>query len=109
MVLRYGAPYLVTAEFCAIARNNKRGPIIGEKTGGGHEGSTSAIQIDPTLPATQMTVSFGAIQYNLAVRPVPPASRRTIPVYTILPTIHDIGSKRDTQLERTLEFVRGGK
>jgi spore coat protein U-like protein len=104
-----GLSYSVTAEFCAIARSNNRGLFIGEETGGGYEGNTSAVQIDITLPATQMTVSFGTIQYNMAVKPVKPTGRGTIPDDTVLPTINDIGNKRDTQLERTLALVRSGK
>ncbi|OQP54328.1 hypothetical protein A4H97_22865 [Niastella yeongjuensis] len=104
-----GLSFSTTAEFCAVARSYQRGRFIGEETGGGYEGNTSGVQIDLTLPATQLTVSFGTIQYNLAVMPVTPIGRGIIPDYPVQPTIQDLINKRDTQLERALELVRGGK
>lgn len=104
-----GLSFSVSTEFCAIARSNKRGLFIGEETGGAYEGCTSGVQMDITLPATQMTVSFGAIQYNMAVPPVKPAGRGIIPDYRVQASINDILTSRDTQLERALELVRGGR
>ncbi|MBO9204380.1 MULTISPECIES: S41 family peptidase [Niastella] len=104
-----GLSFSVTAEFCAIARSNKRGKFIGEETGGAYEGNTSGVQMDIVLPASQISVSYGTIQYNGAVRPVTPTGRGIIPDYRVLPTIDDLLNKRHIQLERTLELVRSGK
>lgn len=104
-----GLSFSTTAEFCAIARSHQRGKFIGEETGGAYEGNTSGIQMDIVLPATQIRVSFGTIQYNMAVRPGRHAGRGIIPDYRVLPTIQDLLNKKDGQLERALEIVRNGK
>jgi hypothetical protein len=64
-----GLSFSVTAEFCAIARSHHRGKFIGEETGGAYAGNTSGVQTELLLPYTQFRVSFGSIQYNMAVRP----------------------------------------
>jgi hypothetical protein len=104
-----GLSFSVTAEFCAVARSHQRGKFIGEETGGGYAGNTSGVPIDVVLPFTQIRVSFGSIQYNMAVRPVKQPGRGIIPDYRVLPTIQDPLNKKDGQLERALEIVRLGK
>jgi hypothetical protein len=101
-----GRTYSTAAEFCAIARSNKRGKFIGEETGGAYEGNTSGVQMEIVLPVTNLPVSFGSIQYNMAVRPQKHVGRGVFPDHNIMPTINDITNRRDTQLERTLELAR---
>lgn len=104
-----GLSFSTTAEFCAIARSHHRGKFIGEETGGAYAGNTSGVPMDIVLPATQITVSFGSIQYNMAVRPERHAGRGIIPDFQVLPTIKDLLNKQDSQLEQALEIVRQGK
>jgi hypothetical protein len=104
-----GLSFSTTAEFCAIARSHQRGKFIGEETGGAYTGNTSGVQTDIFLPATEITVSFGYIQYNMAVRPEKHPGRGIIPDYPVLPTIQDLLNKKDGQLERAFEIVRNGK
>ena len=104
-----GLSFSVTAEFCAIARSHQRGKFIGEETGGAYAGNTSGVPMSIVLPYTQITVSFGSIQYNMAVRPEKHPGRGIIPDYRVLPAIQDLLNKQDGQLERALEIVRDEK
>jgi hypothetical protein len=78
---------------------------VGEETGGAYEGNTSGVPRDIVLPYSQIRVSFGSIQYNMAVRPEKYRGRGIIPEYPVLPTIQDLLNKRDGQLERALKIV----
>jgi hypothetical protein len=104
-----GLSFSTTAEFCAIARSHNRGKFIGEETGGAYEGNTSGVPMKIILFSSQLTVSFGSIQYNMDVLPSTHPGRGIIPDYPVLPTIKDLLNKKDSQLERALEIVRKGK
>ncbi len=93
-----GLSFSATAEFCAVARGNRRGKFIGQETGGGYEGNTS-MQIDTTLPNTKTAISFGMIKYEMAVTKARYKGRGVIPNYIITPTISDIINKKDPQLD----------
>lgn len=107
LILADGLSYSVTAEFCAVAKSYRRAIFIGEETGGGYEGNTSAVQIDTVLPASKIPVSFGTIAYTMDVRKPARTGRGTIPEYIVSPTIDNIIHKRDVQLEFALKLAAG--
>ena len=58
-----GLSFSATAEFCSIARSNKRGKFIGEETGGGYYGNTSGKFVDTTLPNSKISISIPTTKY----------------------------------------------
>ncbi len=104
-----GMSFSTTAEFCAIARSHKRGKFIGTETGGAYNGNTSGVQIDTLLPKTGISISFGTVQYNMAVKKVKPANRGVIPDYPAVPAIENLLQGRDVVYEYALSLVRTGK
>lgn len=104
-----GLSFSATTEFCAVARSEGRGQFIGEETGGGYEGNTSGRQMEIVLPASNLTVYFGTLQYNMAVRPARQPGRGIMPDHPVEPTILDLLNKKDGQLERAMELVRNGR
>lgn len=93
-----GASFSTTAEFCAIAYDNKRGDFVGEETGGTYDGNTSGVQTELVLPNTKIQTSFGTVCYEMSVNRVNETGRGTIPQYKIYSTIQDILKKKDVQL-----------
>ncbi len=100
-----GLSFSTTAEFCSIAKSNKRGIFIGEETGGSYYGNTSGAVIDTILPNTKMIVSFGTIAYEMAVTKGEFPDRGIIPDYIVKPGITDIISKRDVQLNYVMKLL----
>lgn len=104
-----GLSYSTTAEFCAIARSQQRGVFVGEETGGAYEGNTSGQQLTLVLPNTQTTISFGLIQYDMAVRKTAQKASGVLPDHAIQPTMNDLLNGKDPQLEYALELARRRK
>jgi C-terminal processing protease CtpA/Prc len=101
-----GQSFSTTAEFCAIAFSNNLGKFIGEETGGTYGGNTSGVQIESTLPNTKIQISFGTVQYNMAVSPKSNPARGIIPQYKIQPGSNDIINKTDVQLNYALKLAK---
>jgi C-terminal processing protease CtpA/Prc len=100
-----GLSFSATAEFCSIARSNKRGKFIGEETGGGYYGNTSGKFVDTTLPNSKITISVPTIKYIMAVRKGKFRDRGIIPDYTVTPNINDIIENKDVQLNYALKLA----
>lgn len=99
-----GLTFSAAAEFCAIAKSNKRGNFIGEETGGGYYGNTSGGFIDTVLPNTGITVSIPTIKYVMAVRQIKEMDRGIIPDYIVVPTINDILQNNDVQMQQAIRL-----
>ena len=97
--------FSATAEFCSIARSNKRGKFIGEETGGGYYGNTSGKFVDTTLPNSKIIISIPTIKYIMAVRKEKFRDRGIIPDYTVTPNINDIIENKDVQLNYALKLA----
>ena len=100
-----GASFSTTAEFCAVARNNKRGNFIGEETGGTYCGNTSGVAKTITLPNTKIDISYDLVKYEMDVQPDKMNDRGIIPEYKVLPSIDDIINHRDAQMSFTLKLA----
>lgn len=103
-VLIDGRTFSTAADFCAITRSNMRGVFIGEETGGGYEGNNSGGTIRTRLPHTGLQLSVPTIKYLNAVKPGREPGRGIIPEYAVTPTIADMLTEKDTQLEKAMEI-----
>ena len=100
-----GLSFSVTAEFCSVARSNKRGYFIGEETGGTYCGNTSGHFEQVVLPATQISVSLPTIQYTMAVTEARLKDRGILPDYPVISTVNDRLTNRDAQLTYALKLM----
>jgi hypothetical protein len=101
-----GLSFSATAEFCSIARSNKRGKFIGEETGGGYYGNTSGKFVDTTLPNSKITISIPTTKYIMAVQKEKFRDRGIIPDYIVKPNISDIIENKDVQLNFAIKIAR---
>jgi len=101
-----GLSFSTTAEFCAIAKSNNRGKFIGEETGGGYCGNTSGVMTDTILPYSKLNISFGTIQFEMAVVKTKYVDRGIIPDYEIIPSITDMLKMQDVQLDGALKLIK---
>jgi len=100
-----GKSFSTTAEFCAIAKSNKRGKFIGEETGGGYYGNTSGERTTIILPNSKIKINIPLTKYVMAVKKAKYKDRGIIPEYTISPTIDDIIHSKDVQLSAALKLA----
>ncbi len=100
-----GYSFSATAEFCAVARSEKRGVFIGEETGGGYYGNTSGNDTLLVLPNTRISVDISLIKYTLAVRNAEYPDRGVIPEHPIIPGFADWMGHKDVQLEYALRLA----
>jgi hypothetical protein len=102
-----GNSFSTTAEFCSIAKSNKRGVFIGEETGGGYYGNTSGGWARIILPNSKIAVGIPRIKYSMAVKEAVHKDRGIIPDFPIVPGIKDIVRKRDVQMHYALRLAGG--
>lgn len=100
-----GKSFSTTAEFCSIAKSNKRGKFIGEETGGGYYGNTSGERTTIVLPNSQIKINIPLDEYVMAVQNAKYKDRGIIPEYIIIPTIDDIIQNKDVQLNAALKLA----
>jgi len=100
-----GKSFSTTAEFCSIAKSNKRGKFIGEETGGGYYGNTSGERTTIVLPNSKIKINIPLDKYVMAVQKAKYKDRGIIPEYIIIPTIDDIIQNKDVQLNAALKLA----
>lgn len=100
-----GLTFSTAAEFCSIAKSNKRGLFVGEETGGGYYGNNSGSFVDVVLPNTKLIVSIPTIKYTMDVRASTDKARGIRPDIQLLPTIADILRKEDAQLNFAISLA----
>ncbi|HTI89166.1 MAG TPA: S41 family peptidase, partial [Puia sp.] len=100
-----GRSFSATAEFSAIARSNKRGPFVGEETGGTYCGNTSGGEITLRLPNTQINCRIPLVRYTMAVKENTYMDRGVMPDYDIYPTVSDLIGHKDGEMDYTLRLV----
>jgi hypothetical protein len=104
-ILTNGWTFSSATEFCSVTRSEKRGPFIGEETGGGYYGNTSGDDTTLVLPHTHLTVAITKEKYTMAVREAQFPDRGIIPDYPILPSLTDWIGQNDVQLKLALRLV----
>jgi hypothetical protein len=100
-----GYSFSATAEFCAVARNERRGPFIGEETGGGYYGNTSGDDTLVVLPDTKITADIGLIKYTMAVREAEYPDRGIIPEHPVTRSLADVIGHKDVVLQYALQLA----
>ncbi len=100
-----GKSFSTTAEFCSIAKSNKRGMFTGEETGGGYYGNISGERATIILPNSKIKINIPLDKYVMAVQKAKYKDRGIIPEYVILPTIDDIIQNKDVQLNAVLKLA----
>lgn len=100
-----GNSFSATAEFCAVARSERRGEFIGEETSGGYYGNTSGYDTLLLLPNTRIKVDIPLIKYTVAVRPAQYPDRGIIPEHVVIPSIADVMAHKDVALEYALRLA----
>ena len=100
-----GLTFSAAAEFCTIASDNNRGIFVGEETGGGFCGNTSAQQYKITLPSSKISVYIPSTKYTMAVKNPALCNRGIIPDHIVIPTINDIIHRIDLQLGYTKQLA----
>lgn len=100
-----GKSFSTTAEFCSIAKSNKRGKFIGEETGGGYYGNTSGERTTIVLPNSKIKINIPLDKYVMAVQKAKYKDRGIIPEYIIIPTIGDVIQNKDVQLNAALKLA----
>lgn len=104
-----GLSFSTTADFCSIAKSNKRGKFIGEETGGGYYGNTSGYTVKVQLPSSKINITIPQLKYANDVKTVKLKDRGVIPDYTILPTINEVLSHKDVQLNFAIKLIEEKK
>jgi len=100
-----GKSFSGSAEFSSIAKSNARGKFIGEETGGGYYGNTSGSKIVIILTNSKIQVNIPLRKYVMAVKKTHYTDRGIMPDYTIVPTINDILTNKDVQLNFALKLA----
>jgi len=104
-----GASFSATAEFSSVAHYHRRATFVGEEVGGSYYGNTSGYEALLTLPNTKIRVSVPLWEYVLAVSGYAYPRHGVMPDYPVEPTIQDVLSGFDVQLNYTLRLIKNGK
>ena len=103
--LTSGLSFSTTADFCSIAKSNNRGKFIGEETGGGYYGNTSGTTTKLELPNSKIEIIIPKFKYVNDVKKTNYKDRGVIPDYIITPTIDDVISHKDVQLDFAIKLA----
>jgi hypothetical protein len=104
-VLMNGRSFSATGEFTSVAHFHGVARFAGEESGAGYYGNTSGFVPTLTLPNTRIRVGIPMVRYTMAVSGYTPVDRGLIPDIPIDPTIEDVLSGRDVELESLVEFI----
>lgn len=100
-----GLTFSTAADFCAIAKSNRRGKFIGEETGGGYYGNTSGQTVRIELPHSKLIMTIPRFHYGLAVRKSRYADRGVLPDHEVMPSIQEVIKAQDIQLHYALQLM----
>ncbi|WP_428656408.1 S41 family peptidase [Runella sp.] len=100
-----GLTFSTAADFCAIAKSNRRGRFIGEETAGGYYGNTSGQTVRIELPHSKLIMTIPRFNYGLAVRKSRYADRGVLPDYKVVPSIQEVITAQDVCLRYALRLM----
>ena len=104
-ILINGRSYSTTADFCALMKSQQHATFIGQETGGCYYGNSSWLPVRVTLPNSNIRLKLPTVRYTTNVAPLQPTGRGILPDYPIHPTIQDVLSGTDCELNFTLELI----
>jgi len=108
-ILINGYSFSTTADFSAMMRSHGRGIFIGEETGGGYYGNTSGSAMKLILPNTKIVTWIPLGRYTPNVKAIGKVGRGIMPDYEVVPSIQDLASGTDAEMEFTLDLIAGKK
>lgn len=108
-VLANGASASTTSEFIAYAKSNQAITLIGEETGGAHEGGNGGSFLNFELPHSKVKIGTPLLYYENAVTAPELRGRGTMPDYAVQQNIVDLLTGADTQLNFVLKLIRDNR
>ncbi|MGY3213313.1 S41 family peptidase [Mucilaginibacter sp. HD30] len=105
VILINGRTFSAASDFCAIIKN-LTGVFVGEETGGGYEGNTSALNVILTLPNSGFKANIHLWEYWSAVKPPKIKGRGVIPDYEVRQKPFDLINGIDKQYAFALDLCR---
>jgi C-terminal processing protease CtpA/Prc len=104
-VLMNGRSFSATGEFTSVAHYHGVARFAGEEGGAGYYGNTSGFVPTLTLPNTGLRVRIPMVRYTMAVSGYAPVDRGLIPDIPINPTMEDVLSGRDSELDSLIGLI----
>jgi hypothetical protein len=108
VVLVNGRTFSAASDFASIVSNLTNAVFVGEETGGGYQGNTSALNAIRKLPHSKLKVTIHLWDLWSAVKPPAIKSRGKIPDHYVERKPADWLHGIDTQFEFALRLCRGG-
>ncbi len=103
-VLINGASFSTSGECTSLIHFHKKAKFVGEECGAGYYGNTSGFMPRLTLPNTGIQIRIPLVKYSMAVSGYAP-DRGIIPDYPVSPTMKDILSGKDTEMDFVIELI----
>lgn len=98
-ILINGGSFSVTGEFTSAVNQNREVTFVGEESGAGYYGNTSGLTAEVTLPNTRIELEIPTVRYTMAVSGYSPTDRGVLPDHEVIPTMDDLLSGRDAEME----------
>lgn len=106
IVLIDGGTFSAASEIAAILHSNKRATFIGEETGGGYYGNSSAMMYHIQLPNSRINYYLPVIRYYVAVDHPAFIGRGLIPGISMPETYEDYISEDDEVFDRAMVEIQ---
>ena len=105
-----GGSFSVTADFCSLVHDRKRGIVIGEESGGGYYGNTSGMNKLLLLPSSGLRANINFIKFvNHRSAALGTFGRGVLPDHTVKPSQQDIAEGNDPELAFALKLITHGQ
>lgn len=104
IVLIDGGTFSAASDFCAVLHSMTRAIFVGEETGGGYYGNTSALNAILLLPNSGFRINIHLWDYWSAVKPAKLKGRGTIPDFPITQKSSDLFKGIDDAYELSLKL-----
>lgn len=101
-----GGTFSTAADVAAQLRSHARTRFVGEETGGGYEGNTSALNALIVLPNSGLRLKIMMYDYWNAVAPPAAHGRGTLPDDVVMTRVSDVAVGRDPALEQALTLLK---
>ncbi|MEL6538263.1 MAG: S41 family peptidase, partial [Bacteroidota bacterium] len=103
VVLTDGGTYSTATDVVSALHNNREAIFVGQETGGGYYGNTSALHVTALLPNSGLKIDIPMIRYTNPVDKPEWIGRGIIPDVPVVNTYQDVVAGRDAMLETALE------
>ncbi len=107
-VLINGASFSASGECTSLMHFHKKAVFVGEECGAGYYGNTSGFMFMLMLPNSGIRVRIPMLRYSMAVSGYPP-DRGIIPDYPFSPTIQDLLSSKDAEMDYVIDLIKKSK